>query len=77
MRPHDEDLNNAPGQGQGTSNGQANSPSPPARKPLWWRVAEWLPAKVFTPCATCMFWRGALAGAIIAVVVLASLGRLH
>lgn len=59
MIKHDDNPDNVSVKDDGTS------AQPPQRAPLWWGVVEWLPAKVFTPCATCMFWRGAAFGAIV------------
>ena len=39
--------------------------TPPDHIPWWWRALAWLPTKFFIPCAVCLFWRGALAGAIL------------
>lgn len=36
------------------------------KKPLWWRILAYLPeGRLYTQCATCLFWRGALVGGII------------
>lgn len=41
-----------------------------AVNPLWWRVLAYLPeGPLYVDCATCLFWRGALVGAILAIGV--------
>lgn len=39
------------------------------KAPLWWRALEWLPSMLFTPCGTCLFWRGAAVGAVITAAI--------
>ena len=41
-----------------------------AMKPLWWRVLAYLPeGPLYVDCATCLFWRGAIVGAVLATGV--------
>lgn len=42
----------------------------PQEAPFWWKVIAFLPEHVlFTDCATCLFWRGALLGFAIGVLL--------
>lgn len=62
--------------GEPASDAAAAADADDARVSLAMRVLAWLPLRLWTDCGVCLFWRGAVVGALAAGVLAAVVSAL-